>query len=191
MSRPLVLASTSRYRKSLLERLGTPFAVASPDVDETPLAGEGPEALVRRLGSAKAQAVHSAQPDSVVIGSDQIATFDGQILGKPGSVARAEAQLAGFSGRDVAFLTAVSVRSPLGEQTHLDLTRVLFRPLDRAEIARYVAAEKPLNCAGSFKAEGLGISLFERIDAHDPTAIIGLPLIWLAAALRREGYRLP
>lgn len=187
----LVLASTSPYRAELLRRLGCDFEAIAPEVDETPHAGESPAALVQRLAQRKAGNVAERHPESVVIGSDQVATFDGKIIGKPGTPEVAIAQLRRASGRDVTFLTAVSVQQDGQICANLDVTRVAFRRLADDEIERYVKRERPLNCAGSFKAEGLGISLFERIEATDPTGLIGLPLIWLSDALRAFGYRLP
>jgi septum formation protein len=184
----LVLASTSRYRRSLLERLGLPFAVDSPGTDETARPGESPATLAARLALAKARAVAPRHPLAHVIGSDQVASLEGSLLGKPGSPARACEQLARASGRSVEFLTAVVLLGPDGsEHAHLDLTRVRFRTLTDAEIARYVELDKPLDCAGSFRSEGLGIALFEAVETRDPTALVGLPLVWLAAALRRAG----
>lgn len=188
---PLILASTSRYRQELLQRLGLPFGTARPEVDETPHAGEAPEALALRLARAKAAAVAELHPNACVIGSDQVAELDGTALGKPGSVAGAHAQLAAMSGRSVRFLTAVCVRGPHGEDSALDVTDVRFRQLDAETIARYIDAESPLDCAGSFKCEGLGIALFEAIRNDDPTALIGLPLIATARLLRQAGYLLP
>lgn len=192
---PLLLASTSRYRRELLSRLVHEFGAVAPEVDETPLPDEAPAALAARLAAAKARAVAARHPGTLVVGSDQVADLDGRPLGKPGSAAAAEAQLAASSGRTVLFHTAlclVDARTRRVRERHaLDLTRVVFRPLDAAEIARYVAAECPLDCAGSFKCEGLGISLFERIDSVDPTALVGLPLIALARLLRDAGVTLP
>jgi len=184
----LVLASTSRYRRALLERLGLPFDVAAPEVPETPLAGERPPALAARLASAKARAVAARYPGAVVIGSDQVADLNGQALGKPGTEAVAREQLAAASGRAVVFHTAVAVIDATGrEHTHTDLTTVRFRTLAPAEIARYVELDKPLDCAGSFRSEGLGIALFEAVETRDPSALIGLPLAWVATALRDSG----
>lgn len=190
---PLVLASTSRYRRELLERLALPFSVQRPEVDETPRAGETPLALARRLAEAKARAVASTRPDAWVIGSDQVAERDGQPVGKPGSAENAVAQLLAASGREQRFHTAFCLfrQDDGGLLAGEDLTTVRFRTLDADEVRRYVAAESPLDCAGSFKCEGLGISLFEAIDTRDPTALVGLPLIALSAALRQAGYRLP
>lgn len=167
------------------------FDAVAPGVDEKRRTDEAPDLLARRLADAKVAAVARRNRGAVVIGSDQVAVIDGQILGKPGCESTACAQLARASGRDVAFLTAVCVRSPGTVSRHLDVTRVAFRELDPAQIERYVATEKPLDCAGSFKAEGLGIALFTHIESRDPTGLIGLPLIWLAAALRERGYRVP
>lgn len=189
----LVLASTSQYRRQLLERFGQRFTVAAPDVDETALPGEMPVDLVARLARAKAEAVAHRHPKSIVIGSDQIALFGRQIIGKPGNPERCIEQLKAFSGQRLSFHTAVHViQSESGSnEGHLDVTTVHFRKLSDDEIERYVARERPVNCAGGFKAEALGISLFERIESQDPTALIGLPLIWLSAALRRAGMQLP
>jgi septum formation protein len=191
MSGRLVLASTSRYRRELLERLRLPFDVARPDVDETPQPGEHPSALARRLAAAKAAAVAGAT-DAWVIGSDQVACLDGAPLGKPGTADAAIAQLRGMSGRAVEFLTAVCVAHRSGHAYQaLDTTTVRFRTLDDATIARYVAAEQPFDCAGSFKSEGLGITLFDAIETVDPTALVGLPLIATARLLRQAGFILP
>jgi septum formation protein len=191
----VVLASTSRYRRELLARLLPDFAVDAPDVDETPIAGESPRDLAIRLASAKAQAVAARHPDAIIIGSDQVAELDGIALGKPGSVEAARAQLAASSGQTVSFHTALCVldmrNNAAVAHSARDCTQVVFRTLDAATIARYVDAEEPLDCAGSFKAEGLGIALFERIESSDPTALIGLPLIALAHLLREAGLPLP
>ncbi len=187
----LVLASTSRYRAALLQRLGITFNAVAPEADETPLPDESPADLVRRLAHLKAANVAERHPKATVIGSDQVATYDGRIIGKPGKPDKAIAQLKAASGKDVTFLTAVSVQQGGRECATMDVTRVAFRQLEDDEIARYVEREQPLDCAGSFKAEGLGITLFEHIEAKDPTGLIGLPLIWLSQALRDLGYRLP
>lgn len=189
MATSLILASGSRYRRQLLERLRIPFHVYTSHTDETPRPGEAPRDLAVRLARAKAQSVASQFPDALVIGSDQVAVCQDRLVGKPGNAGRAIEQLRQASGRSVAFLTAVCVlreADQLKEQ-HLDTTTVRFRELSEAEIARYVDAEQPFDCAGGFKAEGLGISLFERIESEDPTGLIGLPLIWVAGALRRAG----
>ena len=191
MATRLVLASTSPYRRELLARLRLPFDVVRPEVDETPAPGEPPATLALRLARAKAAAVSAAHPDAWVIGSDQVADLDGVPLGKSGGRAAAIDQLTAMSNRAVVFRTAVSVRR--GDATHdaLDATRVRFRPLSREEIERYVDAEQPFDCAGSFKSEGLGIALFDAIETHDPTALIGLPMIATARLLRLAGFALP
>jgi septum formation protein len=186
----LLLASTSRYRRELLDRLGLPFECASPGVDEAPAPGEAPEALALRLARAKAAAVAATiEGPALVIGSDQCLALDGRIVGKPGTVEAACTQLAASSGRRVRFHTAVAIRSTAEgrELTHLDATDVVFRALDDDTIRRYVERERPLDCAGSFRSEGLGIALFERIDSADPTALVGLPLIATARMLRALG----
>ena len=187
--RPLVLASTSRYRAELLHRLGLPFAQVAPEVDEAALPGEDPAALAARLAVAKARAVAARQPGAWVIGSDQVAVLDGVALGKPGTVTRAREQLAQASGRSVEFLTAVVlVDADAGAvASAIDRTLVQFRVLDAHDIARYVAREQPLDCAGSFKSEALGVALFEAIETRDPTALVGLPLIALCRMLRDAG----
>ena len=185
----LVLASTSRYRRALLERLRLPFTCAAPAVDEQARPGEPPGTLALRLAEAKAGAVAARFPGAVVIGSDQVAVREGALLGKPGTRLRCVEQLRAASGRDVEFLTAVCVVGPEPgrRESHVDRTVVRFRPLADDEIERYVDLDEPLDCAGGFKAESLGIVLFEHIDSRDPTALTGLPLIWLSAALRRAG----
>lgn len=191
-TRPIVLGSTSRYRRALLSRLNLPFEVASPEVDETPLAGETPDALARRLALAKARAVAAHFPQAAVIGSDQVAELDGQALGKPGSHERARAQLRHMSGRSVVFHTAVAVVCLAAKFEQLDLApvRVRFRALSDPEIEAYLHAEQPYDCAGSAKSEGLGIALLEAIDNDDPTALVGLPLIRTCRMLRAAGVRL-
>jgi septum formation protein len=189
----LVLASTSPYRRELLARLRIPFEVARPDVDESPHPGEPPVALAERLAAAKGQAIARRSPHAWVIGADQVAEIDGQVLGKPGSFERAADQLAAASGRRVVFHTAACLlREDERKAFHFrDRTEVVFRKLDAAGIERYLHAEQPYDCAGSFKCEGLGISLFEAIHTRDPTALVGLPLIDLAKALRQAGFALP
>ena len=177
----------------LLRRLDIPFSCRSPEIDETGKVNESPFKLVERLADEKAESVSTESPHAIVIGSDQIAVFEGQIIGKPGNQRVAMEQLASFSGQVVEFLTAVSVqcRSSGFNEQHIDSTRVSFRQLQKDEIERYLEIEKPYDCAGAFKAEALGIVLFERITSEDPTALIGLPLIHTAAMLRRAGLRLP
>ena len=187
----LILASTSRYRRELLERLRLPFQVARPEVDETPNAGESPPALARRLARAKAEAIATQLPDAWVIGSDQVAALGSQPLGKPGTRDKAIAQLRAMSGREIQFHTAVALVRGDTVLEAMDTTRVLFRSLQPAEIERYVEAEQPLDCAGSFKSEGLGITLFDAIESSDPTALVGLPLIALSGLLRKAGFTLP
>jgi septum formation protein len=191
MSVRLVLASTSRYRRELLERLRLPFDVARPEVDETPQPHEAPAALARRLAAAKAAAV-AGGIDAWVIGSDQVASLDGRPVGKPGSVADAHGQLRRMSGQAIEFLTAVCVAHRSGHTYQaLDTTVVRFRELDDAAIVRYIETERPLDCAGSFKSEGLGIALFDAIETVDPTALVGLPLIATARLLRQAGFAVP
>jgi septum formation protein len=192
-ARALVLGSTSRYRRELLQRLRLPFEVLAPEVDETPEPGETPAALAQRLALAKARAVAAQRPDAIVIGSDQVADLDGAPLGKPGDHERAVAQLRRMSGQTVLFQTALAVvcQETGFEAVELAVVRVLFRELDDATIERYLRAEQPYDCAGSAKSEGLGIALLERIDNDDPTALIGLPLIHTARLLRLAGLQLP
>ncbi len=191
-SRALVLGSTSRYRRELLERLRVPFEVAAPDVDETPLAGETPLALAQRLALAKAQAVAAKFPHAVVIGSDQVADLHGEPLGKPGTHARATEQLRRMRGQTVVFHTALAVACQDSGFVQQDVAQVsvMFRDLSDAEIEAYLIAEEPYDCAGSAKSEGLGIALLERIDNDDPTALIGLPLIRTARMIRAAGVKL-
>jgi len=186
MAPPLFLASTSRYRASLLERLGLPFAVEAPGIDEAPRAGELPGVRALRLAHAKAAAVANRHPGAWVIGSDQVAVCGERILDKPGEAARCCEQLAASSGRRVEFHTAAVLRrtEPMSVAEHVDLTIVHFRTLTTHEIARYVELDRPFDCAGGFRSEGLGVALFEALDTHDPAALVGLPLIWLAGALR-------
>jgi septum formation protein len=189
---PLILASTSPYRRELLERLGVPFTVLAPGVDEAPLPGEPPAERALRLAAAKAEAVALQHRDAVVIGSDQVAATGGAVLDKPGTVERACQQLRHLSGSLALFHTACAVRwhNTGYSVNHLETVTVTVRDLSDAEILAYVEREQPLNCAGSFKSEGLGIALFSRVESQDPTALVGLPLIWLAGALRQAGYRL-
>ena len=189
----LVLASTSRYRRELLGRFGIPFEAHPPEVTESARAGELPMDRARRLALEKAQAIAGRFPEALVIGSDQVAAADDGVLDKPGDAANTCAQLERLSGSSARFYTACAVlcRDAHLHLAHLDTTLVRVRVLSRAEIERYVEREAPYDCAGGFKAEGLGISLFESIESADPTALIGLPLIWLAGALRCAGHLLP
>lgn len=191
--RALVLGSTSRYRRELLQRFGLPFDVVGPHVDETPQPNEAPAALAQRLALAKAQAVAAQRPEAIVIGSDQVADLHGQPLGKPGTHERAVAQLRQMSGQTVLFQTAVAVVCAATglAACELAVVRVVFRDLTDAEIERYLRAEQPYDCAGSAKSEGLGITLLDHIDNDDPTALIGLPLIRTARLLRQAGLQLP
>jgi septum formation protein len=191
--RLLVLGSTSRYRRELLDRLGLPFEVAAPLVDETPRPAETPAALARRLAVAKAMAVAQRFPDAIVIGSDQVADLDGQALGKPGDHARATDQLRRMRGKTVVFQTAMAVvcLATAFRQEDLAPVRVTFRSLTDEEIETYLRREQPYDCAGSAKSEGLGIALLEAIDSDDPTALVGLPLIRTCRMLRAAGLRVP
>jgi septum formation protein len=190
--RKLILGSTSVYRRALLERLRLPFAVAAPQVDETPLPGETPAAIARRLALAKALAVAGQHPECIVIGSDQVADLNGQPLGKPGTHERAVEQLRAMRGQSVIFQTAVAVMCQATGFVQEDLAavRVQFRELSDTEIEHYLRAETPYDCAGSAKSEGLGISLLAAIDNDDPTALVGLPLIRTCRMLRAAGLDL-
>jgi septum formation protein len=192
-SKALILASTSRYRRDLLSRLGLAFECVAPGADESGLPGESAEALAPRLARLKAETVAQRFPQAIVIGSDQVALRGDEVLGKPGTVERCVEQLRRSSGREVTFLTAVHVVDGSGAraESYVDRTTVRFRELGPEEIDRYVERDGPLDCAGGFKAESLGIALFERIDSSDPTALTGLPLVWLGGALRRAGFAVP
>jgi septum formation protein len=192
LPRTVVLGSTSRYRRELLSRLHLPFEVSAPEVDETPLPGEAPRDLALRLALAKARAVAARHPQAVVIGSDQVADLAGQPLGKPGEHARAVAQLRQMRGQTVVFQTALAVvcLATGFEQVDLAAVRVQFRMLSDEAIEHYLQIEKPYDCAGSAKSEGLGIALLESIDNDDPTALVGLPLIRTARLLRAAGVKL-
>ena len=189
---PIVLASTSPFRRQLLERLGVVFETAAPDVDESPIEGERPDALVLRLSEAKARAI-GASRQGLIIGSDQVATTGDDILGKPGSHARAIEQLRMLAGNRVTFHTGLCLLNSITGESQLDVVpfEVQFRQLDEAQIERYLRQDQPYNCAGSFKSEGLGITLFECMQGDDPTALIGLPLIRLTTMLAGAGIVLP
>ena len=189
----LVLASTSAYRRELLQRFDLPFDVARPDIDETPLPGETPQATAERLAVEKARAVAGQFEDALIIGSDQVAHMGDTRFGKPGTVERAIAQLQAMSGRTVIFHTALAVLNTRSGHVQLDAvpTQVRFRTLGDDEIVRYVNKERPLDCAGSAKSEGLGITLLDALSGDDPNALVGLPLIALARMLRHEGVALP
>ena len=186
---PLILGSTSRYRRELLERLGLHFTVVAPRVDESPRAGERPAELALRLALEKARAVAALHPDAVVISADQVADLDGEAIGKPGDHGRAVAQLRRMSGRRVVFQTALAVARPAAgfERAMLAAVQVRFRSLSDAEIERYLRLEQPYDCAGSAKSEGLGVALLEAIESDDPTALVGLPLIRTCMLLREAG----
>ena len=188
---PLVLGSTSPFRRELLGKLGIAFEVASPDIDERQQENETPEALVRRLSREKALAVARTFPRHLIIASDQVAVIDGHILGKPGTHENATRQLQSASGKTVEFLTGLCLYNSKSEHLQLDVVpfRVVFRKLDDAEIEHYLQREKPYNCAGSFKSEGLGIALFQRLEGDDPNSLIGLPLIRLIDMLKAEGLQ--
>ena len=188
-ARPLVLASASRYRRSLLERLELDFEVVAPAIDETPLAGESPAATALRLSEAKARAVAALRPGALVIGSDQVADLDGRHVGKPGGHDQAIAQLKALSGRTVTFHTGVALCDADSGRCRSSLVDVVstFRVLTEGEIEDYLRRERPYDCAGAVRSEQLGIALFERISSSDPTALIGLPLIVLVDLLRAEG----
>ena len=193
MSQTLILASTSPYRRELLDRLGLPFEVASPQTDESRILGESPQAMALRLAEAKARAVASAHPDALIIGSDQVATVDGLIYGKPGSHERAAEQLRTLSGKTVNFYTGLclyNARTGVVEVCGVP-TLVTFRDLTEEEIERYLRRESAYDCAGSARSEGLGIALLSRIAGDDPSALIGLPLIALCTLLRNHGVALP
>ncbi|MGJ7457020.1 Maf family protein [Halomonas sp. RA08-2] len=185
----LVLASGSRWRRQLLDRLEIPYAWQSPDIDETPHSDEPPEALVERLALTKARRLAEAWPEHLIIGSDQVALFEGEILGKPLDASTARTNLARFSGHRVRFLTGLALLDSRHgrERVCHETYDVVFRRLGEDEIARYVDKEKPLDSAGSFRMEGLGIALFERLEGDDPNTLVGLPLIRLCALLREAG----
>ncbi len=189
----IVLASTSRYRRELLNRLRIPFSVADPRVDETALPGEAPEATAVRLACAKALAVADGQSDAQIIGCDQVAVAGGKILGKPGNHENAVRQLRELSGREATFYTALCLHDTGTGRTSTRVVpyRVKFRALDEHAIERYLASEQPYDCAGSAKSEGLGIALIERMEGEDPNALIGLPLIALVDLLAEHGVRVP
>jgi septum formation protein len=190
---PLILASTSPYRRELLARLRLAFEAMPPGVPEEHLDGESPADHALRLALAKAQVIAGRHPGALVIGADQVAAAGERVLGKPGDAVLCRAQLASLSGKTTRFYTACAVVGVGAgvRLAHVDTTTVVFRSLTTDEIERYVACEQPYDCAGGFKAEAWGIALFECIESQDPTALIGLPLIWLAGALRGAGYHLP
>lgn len=189
----LVLASTSPYRRALLDKLGIPFVADSPDADETRHPDEAPQALVCRLAEAKARAVAARHPDALIIGSDQVACVGGEVLGKPGNRENAILQLTAAAGESVTFFTGLCLYNSSSHRAQVSMEpyTVHFRHLDRAQIERYIDHEEPFNCAGSFKSEGYGITLFSALEGRDPNALIGLPLILLIEMLAQEGVSLP
>jgi MAF protein len=189
----IVLASSSPYRRQLLEKLQLPFSHYSPQIDETPLNHESPKQLVTRLAIKKAKAVSHTFPDSLIIGSDQVACLNGTPLGKPGSHQQAIAQLESFSGQCVEFLTSLCLLNTESQQQQVTVERyrVYFRQLNFNQIERYIIKEQPFDCAGSFKSEGLGISLFQKLEGNDPNTLVGLPLIKLVSMLAKEGIEIP
>ena len=191
MSSKLVLASTSPFRKAILEKFGVPFDTASPKVDETARTGESAEQLVRRLAEAKARAVAEQFPEALIIGSDQVAVIDDKILGKSGSHDKAVEQLRAASGKTVTFLTGLCLYNSHTDHARCDVVpfKVHFRQLDNSQIENYLQKEQPYNCAGSFKSEGLGIALFDKLEGDDPNTLIGLPLIRLIRMLEQEEFR--
>lgn len=193
MPKTLVLASTSIYRRELLERLQLPFEIAAPNIDESRLAHESASAMVARLAQQKAAAIAAQYPQALIIGSDQCAVLGESILGKPHTHATAVEQLQASSGKTVEFLTGLCLFDSQTQQVQLEVIpfQVTFRELHAIEIENYLRREQPYNCAGSFKSEGLGISLFKSMQGDDPTALIGLPLIRLCAMLRKHSYLIP
>lgn len=190
---PLVLASSSPYRRELLTRLGQPFDWVAPAIDETPHTGESAHALVRRLAEAKARTLSKQYPAHLIIGSDQVAVLGKQIIGKPHNFDRARSQLLAASGASVTFLTGLALLDSSSGQCQVDAIpfTVHFRQLNEEQIQRYLEAEQPYDCAGSFKAEGLGISLFRATEGEDNTSLIGLPLIRLVSMLENAGIAIP
>ena len=190
---PIILASSSPYRQSLLQQLGIEFECHSPDIDESALDGESPSALAARLAEQKAKAVAEHYPNALIIGSDQVASLDGNRLGKPGNHTNAFIQLQSCSGREVNFYTGLCLynSATCKQQLSVETFSVVFRELSTVTIERYLNKEQPYDCAGSFKVEGLGISLFERLEGDDPNSLIGLPLIKLVTLLGNEGVLIP
>ena len=189
----ILLASASRYRQGLLDRFLDDYETVSPDIDESALDGESPEELATRLARSKAEAVSRSDRDALIIGADQLAALDGGVLGKPGDHQKAVEQLLAASGKKVRFLTAVCILDPVSRRRyeHMDETTVRFRNFDRRLADTYLRHDEPYDCAGSFKIEGAGFVLFESVTTDDPTALIGLPMIWLAGTLQELGYLLP
>lgn len=192
-SPPIILASSSPYRRGLLDRFLAEYEAVSPDVDESNAAGLEPATLARSLARAKAEAVSANARDALIIGADQLAVLDGQVLGKPGTHQKAIEQLLAASGKSVAFLTAVCILDPVSRSRfeHVDTTTVHFREFDRRLAEAYLRLDEPYDCAGSFKLEGAGFVLFRSVKTDDPTALIGLPMIWISDRLLELGYLLP
>lgn len=192
---PIILASSSSYKKMLLQRLGIEFTCVSPDIDESPLAGETAITMAQRLAEQKAQRIAQDYPQAIVIGADQVEELDGTILGKPGNHQRAVAQLAAQSGRRVSFHCGISIAQislgKLTQQSRVNSTEVCFRTLSAQQIEDYLIADQPYDCAGSFKAEALGISLFAAVNSNDPSSLVGLPLIDLCSMLREWDIKIP
>lgn len=186
---PIILASSSPYRRQVLAKLGLDFNCEAPDIDESPLAGESAASLVKRLAKEKALVLAERYPESLIIGSDQVATLDQEILGKPHNHSRAKAQLLAANGRTLVFMTGLCLYNTKTKQSHIscETYSVSFRTLSEAQIDNYLLREKPYDCAGSFKSEGLGISLFDRVEGDDPNTLVGLPLIALVKMLDEEG----
>jgi septum formation protein len=189
----ILLASSSRYRQGLLDRFLNDYQTVSPDIDESPYENETPEELARRLARTKAETVSKSNRNALIIGADQLAVLNGEVLGKPGDHEKAVEQLLAASGHSVAFLTAVCVLDPETRRRyeHMDRTTVRFRRFDRRLADFYLHHDKPYDCAGSFRIEGAGFVLFESVQTDDPTALVGVPMIWLAGTLRELGYLLP
>jgi septum formation protein len=189
----IVLASSSRYRRGLLDRFLDDFETLHPGVDETAADDEAPELLAARLARDKAEAVSSRNRDALIIGADQVAVLEDKVIGKPGNHARAVEQLLAASGKKMQFLTAVCVLDPASRRRyeHIDRTTVRFRSFDLRQVESYLRHDEPYDCAGSFKIDGAGFVLFESVSTEDPTALVGLPMIWLAATLRELGHLLP
>lgn len=193
MSYPIILASSSRFRKKILTKLALPFIAFSPDIDEQRMTGESPEQLVTRLSSLKAQVIKADYSEHLIIGSDQVACIEGEILGKPGNYDKARAQLQFASGKVITFYTGLTLlNSKTGhEQTSCETFKAHFRNLKDEQITRYLKKDKPYDCAGSFKSEGLGIALCKKLEGDDPNTLIGLPLIKLIHMLEKEGIPVP
>lgn len=190
---PILLASSSRYRQGLLDRFLNDYQTVSPNIDESANPGEEPQTLASRLSRSKAEAASSSNREALIIGADQLAVLNDKVLGKPGDHQKAVEQLLAASGQSVTFLTAVCVLDPVTRQRfeHTDKTVVRFRQFDRRLAEAYLKHDEPYDCAGSFKIEGAGFVLFESVTTDDPTALIGLPMIWLAGRLQELGYLLP